>query len=103
MYWLPTTKTPINRNQLKTPDQLRSLSQPIPPNKLVNPERAGFRYLLRSGFLITSSIALPTQLVQPYIQKDGSTAYALVSSAAEQHLMDLIKTAGLALPKRIRA
>ena len=64
----------------------------------MNTDTAGFRYLLRSGFLITSSIALPTQLVEPYIQKDGSTAYALVSDAAEQHLMDLIKTAGVAQP-----
>ena len=62
----------------------------------MNTDTAGFRYLLRSGLLITSFIALPAQLTEPYIQKDGSTGYALVSDAAEQHLMDLIKAAGVA-------
>ena len=68
----------------------------------MNTDTAGFRYLLRSGLVITSSIAIPAQLTEPYIQKDGSTAYALVSDVAEQHLMDLIKKAGVALPKMIR-
>ena len=64
----------------------------------MNTDTAGFRYLLRSGLVITSSIALPAQLTEPYTQKDGSTAYALVSDVAEQHLMDLIKAVGVAQP-----
>ena len=64
----------------------------------MNTDTAGFRYLLRSGLVITSSIAIPAQLTEPYIQKDGSTAYALVSDVAEQHLMDLIKAAGVTQP-----
>ena len=64
----------------------------------MNTDTAGFRYLLRSGLVITSSIAIPAQLTEPYTQKNGSTAYALVSDVAEQHLMDLIKAAGVAQP-----
>ena len=53
---------------------------------------SGVCYLLRNGRRIQASVVLSPDLVYAYRQRNGLVIYALLSSQAEQLLMQLIKS-----------
>lgn len=48
------------------------------------------RFLLRDGRLITASVELAQEHVLSYVNGDGVIVLALLSAAAEKHLMRLV-------------